>query len=182
MGITTVDRLDDVLKSITSLVQQEILVGVPDSTAGRKDDDQPISNAEIGYIQENGSPANNIPARPHLVPGVEGAQAKFTPQLEKGVQAALDGEMGQVASRLNAAGLIAQTAVRNKIDSGPFVPLSPLTLLARMHRQGGGTVTGKTLGELGAFVGPVDQRAVRSKPLIDTGQYRNSITYVVKKK
>ncbi|MBU9534714.1 hypothetical protein KTE49_30225, partial [Burkholderia multivorans] len=59
-----IDRLDEVLKSISGLMQKEVLVGVPDSTAGRKDEGEPLSNAEIGYILEHGSPANNIPERP----------------------------------------------------------------------------------------------------------------------
>lgn len=159
MGFTTVDRLDDVLKSITSLVQQEILVGVPDSTAGRKDDDQPISNAEIGYIQEMGSPANNIPARPHLVPGVEEAESKFTPQLQKGVEAALDGNAEQVGRRLDSAGLIAQNSVRAKINSNIAPELAESTLEARRRRG-----------------------VTRENTLVDSAQYRNSIIFVRRKK
>lgn len=159
MVTTTIDRLGDVLKSITDLVQQEILVGVPDSTANRKDEKEPISNAEIGYIQETGSPANNIPARPHLVPGVEEAQPKFTPQLQKGVQAALDGDADQVKQRLNSAGLIAQNSVRAKVNSNIAPELSESTLEARRRRG-----------------------VTRENTLVDTAQYRNSLIYVVHKK
>lgn len=179
-----VDRLKEVLQSISGLVQKQVLVGVPDSDPGREsgDMDREISNAAIGYIQENGSPANNIPARPHLVPGVADATDKVAPQLQKAVEAALDGDIDGAQRRLSSAGLIAQNSVRAKITNGPFAPLSMLTLLARKHRKDGGTVTGKTLGQLDSFVGPVDLTGVRSSPLIDTAQYRNSITYVVRKK
>ncbi|CAN0620535.1 conserved protein of unknown function [Burkholderia multivorans] len=154
-----IDRLDEVLKSIAGLVQKEVLVGVPDSTAGRKDDGEPISNAEIGYIQEHGSPANNIPARPHLVPGVQDAQPKFTPQLQKGVEAALDGDLEQVDRRLGSAGLIAQNSVRAKVNSNIAPELADSTLEARRRRG-----------------------VTRENTLVDSAQYRNSITYVIRKK
>ncbi|RQZ78840.1 hypothetical protein DF056_20830 [Burkholderia cepacia] len=159
MGSMKIDRLDEVLKSIAGLVKQEVLVGVPDSTAGRKDDGEPLSNAEIGYIQETGSPANNIPARPHLVPGVQDARPKFEPQLQKGVEAALDGDLEQVQRRLNMAGIAAQNSVRAKVNSNIAPQLAESTLEARRRRG-----------------------VTRENTLIDTGQYRNSITYVIRKK
>ncbi|MCW3641780.1 hypothetical protein K6Y74_00915 [Burkholderia cenocepacia] len=159
MGSMKVDRLDEVLKSIAGLVRQEVLVGVPDSTAGRKDDGEPLSNAEIGYIQETGSPANNIPARPHLVPGVQDARPKFEPQLQKGVEAALDGDLEQVQRRLNMAGIAAQNSVRAKVNSNIAPELAESTLEARRRRG-----------------------VTRENTLVDTSQYRNSITYVIRKK
>ncbi|MBN3822348.1 hypothetical protein G3O00_01790 [Burkholderia sp. Ac-20384] len=159
MSSIKIDRLDQVLKSISGLVQREVLVGVPDSTAGRKDQGQPLSNAEIGYIMESGSPANNIPARPHLVPGVQDARPKFEPQLQKGVEAALDGDLEQVNRRLNMAGLAAQNSVRTKVNSNVAPELAESTLEARRRRG-----------------------ITRENTLVDTGQYRNSITYVVRKK
>ncbi|KVE41701.1 hypothetical protein [Burkholderia sp. BDU5] len=158
MGMTF-DRLDEILRSIAGLVQKEVLVGVPDSTAGRKDQGEPLSNAEIGYILENGSPANNLPARPHLVPGVQDARPKFEPQLQKGVEAALDGDLEKVERSLNRAGLVAQNSVRAKINSNIQPKLSDSTLAARRRRG-----------------------VMRENTLVDTAQYRNSITYVVRKK
>ncbi|KVP89989.1 hypothetical protein WJ97_23680 [Burkholderia ubonensis] len=158
MGMTF-DRLDEILKSIAGLVQKEVLVGVPDSTAGRKDQGEPLSNAEIGYILENGSPANNIPARPHLVPGVQDARPKFEPQLQKGVEAALDGDLEKVDRSLNRAGLVAQNSVRAKVNSNIQPKLADSTLAARRRRG-----------------------VIRENTLVDTAQYRNSITYVVRKK
>lgn len=158
MGMTF-DRLDEILKSISGLVQKEVLVGVPDSTAGRKDQGEPLSNAEIGYILENGSPANNIPARPHLVPGVQDARPKFEPQLQKGVEAALDGDLEKVERSMNRAGLVAQNSVRAKVNSNIQPKLADSTLDARRRRG-----------------------VMRENTLVDTAQYRNSITYVVRKK
>ncbi|HGL4259612.1 hypothetical protein [Burkholderia dolosa] len=154
-----IDRLDEVLKSISGLVQKEVLVGVPDSTAGRKDEGEPLSNAEIGYILENGSPANNIPARPHLVPGVQDARPKFEPHLQKGVEAALDGDLEKVDRSLNRAGLVAVNSVRAKINSNIPPKLADSTLAVRRRRG-----------------------VTRENTLVDTGQYRNATTYVVRRK
>ncbi|KVC71445.1 hypothetical protein WI73_11545 [Burkholderia ubonensis] len=158
MGMTF-DRLDEILKSISGLVQKEVLVGVPDSTAGRKDQGEPLSNAEIGYILENGSPANNIPARPHLVPGVQDARLKFEPHLQKGVEAALDGDLEKVDRSLNRAGLVGQNSVRAKINSNIQPKLADSTLAARRRRG-----------------------VTRENTLVFSGQYRNSVIYVVRKK
>ncbi len=163
-GVTmTKDAFDDVLKQIRALTKQEVLIGVPDENAGRQPEqgekEEPISNAEIGYVMEFGLPEKNIPARPHLVPGVADAQEKLGDVLEAGAMKALAGDKQAVDTALNKAGLVGQNSVRNKITEGPFIPLSPKTLADRKRR-------GRT-GE---------------KPLIDTGQYRNAVTYVVRPK
>ncbi|UGB46995.1 hypothetical protein LQ772_06805 [Frateuria edaphi] len=156
----TADHLQDVVKAIHRLTGQEILVGVPQANTLRRNDDQTsITNAEIGYLQETGSPAMNIPARPFLVPGVEAVQKQVTQQLEKGAHAALDGTQEQVDKAFHAAGLVAQNGVRHQINDGDFQPLAEATLAARRRRGRTGT-----------------------KPLIDTGQLRNSITYVIRNK
>ncbi|WP_454734242.1 hypothetical protein [Cupriavidus pauculus] len=158
MGFIKTDRLKEVLRSISGLVDKQVLVGIPDSAPERKDD-EPLSNAAIGYIQETGSPANNLPARPFLVPGVASAEEKTVPQLEKAVEAALDGDLPRAEKRMASAGLAAQNSVRAKINSGIAPQLKASTLAARRRRGRTGTV-----------------------PLIDTGQLRNSITYVIRSK
>lgn len=153
----TKDRVPDILRAIKDLTSKEVLVGIPDTDAGR--DEGAISNAEIGYLMETGSPAQNIPERPHLVPGVESAREKIEKRLKAGAQAALSGKASDVDATLTAVGITAENAVKAKITDGPFTPLSPKTLAKRRAR-------GRT-GE---------------KPLIDTGQYRRAITHVVRKK
>lgn len=159
----TKDVFDDVLKQIRALTKQEVLIGVPDENAGREPEEgearEPISNAEIGYVMEFGLPEKNIPARAHLVPGVRDATDELGDIMQNGAMKALAGDKQAVDITLNKAGLIGQNAVRKKVTEGPFIPLAPKTLADRKRR-------GRT-GE---------------KPLIDTGQYRNSLTYVVRPK
>ena len=157
----TKDNVASVLKAINQLAQKDVLVGIPDSAPDRNDQspEQPLSNAVIGYIQENGSPVNGIPARPFLVPGVKDAQEQIAARLGKGAAAALRGDVTQTEAALQASGLIGQNAARAKINTGPFEALASSTLAARRRRGRTGT-----------------------KPLIDTGQLRNSITYVIRNK
>ena len=164
---TTKDRLPDVLAAIKALTKSEVLIGVPHENAPRSDAEdaarkasgEPITNAEIGYINEFGSPEVNIPARPHLIPGVESVKDKVASILGNGARKALSGDPGAAQTALTKAGLAGETAVKDRINEGPHVPLAPATLAARRRR-------GRT-GE---------------KPLVDTGQYRNSITHVVRPK
>lgn len=149
----TKDRVPALLKAVRDLVKQEVLVGIPAENAGR-DDEAPINNAELGYLHEYGAPAANIPPRPFLVPGVQGAEGKFTPHLKAAAQAAISGESGKVSQGLARAGIVASTSVKRKIDQGPFAPLKPETI----RRKGS------------------------DKPLLDTGQMRNAVTSVVRKK
>lgn len=156
----TRDRVPEVQKMIQGLGASRVLVGIPADDAARKPEEgeekAPINNATIGYIMEYGSAAANIPERPHLIPGVVDARGRIVEIFRAGLQNVAAGHEPDIDRTLHKVGLVAQASVRNKIDTGPFVPLAPATLAARRRR-------GRT-GE---------------KPLIDTGQYRNSINYVI---
>ena len=147
------DALPDLLRRLAAVAQRDVLVGVP---AGEARDDGP-SNAEIGYQNEFGSPANNIPARPHLLPGVAAVQDKAAAKLTQAANAAASGRVSDAERHLHAAGLLAQNSVRRTLTTTAYRPLSERTLAERRARGRTGT-----------------------KPLIDTGQYRRSITYVVR--
>lgn len=153
----TKDHVADVIRAISQLAKKDVLVGIPDSAPGRNDG--PISNAAIGYIQETGSPAANIPARPFLIPGVKDAQKEIAARFGIGAKQALSGNAAGAENALHAAGLIGQNAARAKINTGPFDPLKASTLAARRRRGRTGT-----------------------RPLVDTGQLRNSLTYVIRDK
>ena len=75
------------------------------------------------------------------------------------MNAALDGDVQQVGRRLNRAGIVAASAVKAKINSNIQPALSERTLADRRQRG-----------------------VTRENTLVDTGQYRNSITYVVRDK
>ena len=162
-GVTiTKDITQQVLKALTSLTDKQVLVGIPDTEAEREpdpDDPKPISNAVIGYLMEFGSPANNIPERPHLIPGIESIEPQIAKRYRDGARAVLDGKATSLDPTHVAVGLEAVSAVQRKIDVGPFTPLADATLAERRRR-------GRT-GE---------------KPLIDTGAYRRAQNFVIRPK
>ena len=157
MNFVTRDRTAEVLRAMRDLTDRIVLVGIPSSRAGRKD--VPMNNAAIGYVQEHGSPAQNIPARPFLVPGVQDARAAALARLEAAARRAMAGDAAGMDQQMHAAGLIAQNAVRAKISSNIPPPLSSRTLAARAARG-----------------------VTRTNTLIDTGQLRAAITYVLRRR
>ena len=107
------DALPDLLRRLAAVAQRDVLVGVP---AGEARDDGP-TNAEIGYQNEFGSPANNIPARPHLLPGVAAVQDKVVAKLTRAADAAASGRVSDAERHLHAAGLLAQNSVRRTLTT-----------------------------------------------------------------
>lgn len=190
------DKLAAVVRGLASLVKENVLVGVPDSTTERGDDDEagPMNNATLGYIHEHGSPAANIPARPHLIPGIENAKDKIADRFKKAGQFAMDGKKDKVRQQLVGAGQNASDSVRNMIDDADFEPLKPSTVASRYR---GRTADGKkparerkaekeyreliASGAQAAGMSLNDiQSAAGIKPLVNTGAYRKSITYVIR--
>lgn len=150
------------MKALKSLPHKNVLVGIPSDKSNRKaevGEKADITNAELGYIHEYGAPEKNIPARPFLIPGVEEVKPQVIKYFKEAGKAAVEGNITQIEKYFHMAGLAAQNTVRAKINNGDFEPLSEVTL--RLRRSRGRTGT---------------------RPLIDTGQLRNSITYVIRNK
>jgi len=159
---SVVDNSEKFFKATRELEQNQVLVGIPAEKAARDSEEaggSAINNAALGYIHNYGMPTQNIPARPFLEPGIKDADKPITDHLGKAGEAALSGNPGGVLKNLTAAGIVAASSVKAKINTGPFVPLKPATLAARRRK-----------GRMG------------EKPLIDTGALRNSISFVVRKK
>ena len=56
----------DALKAYNSIKDYKIEIGVISSNSNRKKQTIDITNAELMYIHEHGSPLRNLPARPVL--------------------------------------------------------------------------------------------------------------------
>lgn len=152
-----VDKANDVLAAFKAIGRKDVLIGIPEEKSERED--IPFGNAGIGYINEFGSPAQNIPARPHLQPGVRSVQDETTQKLKQAAQAVLAGNQAAADRALEQAGIIASNAVKRYITITGFTPLADSTISARLRRGRSG-----------------------DKPLIDTGQYRRTITSIVRDK
>lgn len=154
-GLTvTKDRVQVVMQGIATVTQRDVLVGIPSEKGSRNDE---MTNPVLGYIHETGAPEANIPPRPWLLPAIRESVDKFVPHLKTAAQAAIDGQPERVEKALHAAGMVGSSAAQRRITQGPFVPLKASTLRARRRRGRTGT-----------------------RPLIDTGQLRRSITYAVR--
>ncbi|WP_191923773.1 hypothetical protein [Pantoea agglomerans] len=151
------DSAQSILDALKTLANKDVLVGIPESKDERDDGD--IGNAAIGYINENGSPAQNIPPRPHLKPGVRSVEQDFMPHLKSAARKALEGDAEGAVTSLDRAGTVAANGVKRYITITGFTPLADATIANRLRR-----------GRTG------------NKPLIDTGEYRRSITHVVRDK
>ncbi|QIE88047.1 hypothetical protein G5B91_17925 [Pseudomonas nitroreducens] len=181
----TKDTVWQVLASIQRLVRQEVLVGIPADKAEREDGD-PINNAQLGYIHEYGSPAQNIPARPFLEPGVALGSEQITARMKNAAKAAIDGNSEKVDDELNQAGQIGAAGARYQINHGEFEPLNPSTVRRRKKVRGTKSTRAaeKKYLELIASGSTPEQAQEEAgvRPLINTGQLRNSLTYVIRKK
>lgn len=184
--ITRADNAQGILDALKSISKKEVLVGIPEEDSERED--VPFGNAGIGYVNEYGSPAQNIPPRPHLIPGVKSVEEQTVPQLKAAVQAALDGNAAGAERALNRAGTLAANGVRRYMTITGFTPLADSTVEARARRGRKGAkaelARRSADGKLNA-INPDSGQLISNenvRPLIDTGQYRRAITHVVRDK
>jgi hypothetical protein len=154
---TIVDNVAKAIAGIEKLATTRVMVGVP-AEKGSRNDGEPINNAALLYIHENGAPEAGIVARKTLLPGVKSVKDELATIFEKTGHAALDGRPEAVDRGFNAAGLKAQSAVRAKFGSSELAPLKPATIEARKRQGRTGT-----------------------RPLINRSELRNAINYVIRK-
>ena len=186
----TKSKLGDIFQRLKGLEKQQCFIGVPADEDRRSDDkgqtarkEEGINNALLAYIQENGSPAQHIPARHFLIPGVAEVQAQAVEILKKSAADVLDnGDHGQNEIALNKVGLMGQNAVRKYItDHIGMAPLAPKTIRARAykHKTRKGAAEAVRLLNNDVSVEDITESGL-ANPLIDTGALRRSISYVVK--
>ena len=146
-------QLQAVQKSIKELKKIDVLVGIPQEEAGREQND--ITNAELLYIHTNGSPANNIPPRPVVEPAIQDSKEEIGTLLKEAILKALEGDTGGAMAGMESAGTQGENAVKGWFTN---------------PKNGWAENAESTKKKKGS-----------SKPLIDTGQLRKSITHAVKK-
>lgn len=134
-----------------------VLVGVPQDENPREESGE-IGNAALLALNNFGSPANNIPARPVMEIGIRNTQNEIADQFRDAAVRALSGSPAAISAAYTRAGIIASNGVKKAInDQIGIEPPADATLTAREARGFKGT-----------------------KSLIVTAQMRNAITFVVK--
>ncbi len=158
-GTASVSKRHSNLKSLTerlkALTNKEVYVGIPAEKSSRYGEGG-INNAELLYIHTHGSPVRNIPPRPVLQPAIEANRQAIGKQLAAAAQGALRGNATEAERGLESAGMVAQNFARGWFENpeNGWAPNSPRTI----SRKGS------------------------DRPLIDTGEMRKAITYVVRDK
>ena len=183
----TIDRVAELIKTVTELTTSDVLVGIPKQNNNRRD--SPVGNAMLARVHEYGSPAHNIPARPFLFPGVKKIRKEAIALMNEGAKEALKMERRvNVDAILTKVGILARNSVVRAITdpAPPFTPLKPATIRARLRRTAAGRrklkqlrARGQTLTDWAAETD--DEGTLNIRPLLDTLQMRTAITYVVRK-
>ena len=186
MSLKTAKEFDDLAADLELLSSLVVLVGVPEETSDRG---EVITNAVLAYIHDNGAPESNIPARPFMTPGIDRAKQRTQHYLEQTAKDVLrsmsNDRIDLVYKGLTKVGLLNQAAIRLTITEGIPPPLADSTLRARLRRFNGRSGEREELDRRKAarkinplYAGGTDL----AKPLIDTGELRNSINFVIRKK
>lgn len=177
----TQDHVAQAIGGLHALLGKEVLIGIPESGGGRKD--SPINNAEVGYIQEFGSPSRNIPPRPFLIPGVSKATPKALDRLKVATQRALEGDKVGAERAMYQAGALAMISAKAEISSNIPPPLKPGTIRSRKYSRGTKSrrpEEDRYLGLIGEGMAPGQAQSTAGiTALINTGSLRDSITYLL---
>lgn len=157
----TFDKTKKIVDAMRLIANTRVMAGIPAEKGLREPEEresQPLNNAEIMYIHEFGDAASHIPPRPVIYPAMKAIRKDVIWLMGRILKRGMSGDISWVDRGFHALGIMAQNALRKRISDGPFVPLSPRTLAARRAK-----------GRTG------------DKPLIDTGQLRRALTYVIRK-
>lgn len=158
----TKDFTKDFNAVIAQFKQDAVLVGIPETTTNRDDEEagDDINNATILAINHFGSEAAHIPPRPVLTIGIRLAQPALIDQFRALARAVLTSGVDAFETYYNRVGSIAANSVKRVInDQTDIDPPSDATLKSRKYLTKSG------------FKG--------NKALVVSGQMRNAITYVV---
>jgi len=133
----------------------EVLVGIPQEQNASHGG---VTNAELLYIHSNGSPVNNIPARPTIEPGIDDPKARPMLQtlLGDAAKAAITGNIAAAKVAQMKAGMLAVNSAKAVFGSASLAPLKLSTIKRRKKHS--------------------------AAPLVNTGALRNAVTYVIRSK
>lgn len=157
--------LDAILRAMDELERTRVLVGIPAEKDERQD--SPVGNAAIAYWQNFGVPEINLPAREFMV--LDAAMPDITAGMENAGKAAANGNMALAEQTLNAVGMAGRDELIRVISSNLPPPLAASTIRNRRRRSKGSTYRRQAM------------TAADVVSLIDSGQLKASLSYVIRK-
>lgn len=166
-------RAFDELRHRINAGKHAVRVGVPSGAA--EADGTPV--AMIAAVHEFGSPSQGIPERPFLRTAMQENAKKYVALNRRNLLAILRRQM-TVEQALGQLGEMAKGDVQAKLRDGDFKALDPKTIAARRRARSNGynkALQSKMAKKqaAGNAAGPID------RPLIDSGQLRQSITWEI---
>lgn len=181
----TKQNFDDIMTTAQTILNVEILVGVPMDTSDRPanlkvQDENAITNAALAYIHDQGIPEAGIPQREFMRPGIADVLPEIQRKLASAMRAAMRGNAIVAEQAMIQAGLVARSGIINRIDRGVPPPLAEYTLIKRAERGLSSSVAKAAMVELDRRLNGLAPGMEFAKPLIDTGELRKSITYVLR--
>ena len=163
--ITGDDLCGKIDQAVSFMKTHKVRVGIPDGGGSHEG----ISNVELAFILTNGSPVNHNPPRPFLEPGINqpDVKEKIVRHMKASAKAACEGDNGGAMDQLDLAGQAGENGVKDYMTTGNFPGNAPITINGGWMRN---RVSGKPVHVKGKG---------SSKPLIDTGNLRASITHII---
>ncbi len=149
------DSVAEINRVIKSFKRDNVLVGIPAGT--EREEVGSIGNASLLFINNFGSPGQNIPPRPVMQIGIFNAQEAIADEYGSALKAALNKGVSSLPRYYNRIGMLASNSIKNAINAGIGFP--------------GPSDATKASRKAAGFNG--------TKSLIRTGQMRNAITWVV---
>lgn len=148
--------MSKIIDEMRFIKEHEVFVGIQQKDTTREDD--PVTNAELLFIHTNGSPANNIPPRPVIEPAIKKDSKRLSSMMKQAAKYALDGMKSEALRQLELVGTRGRdVSKRWFVNPDNNWPPNSEAVQERKRRKG----------------------ATNPRPLIDTGDLRNSISYFV---
>lgn len=144
-----------------------------------------VTNAGLMYIHTNGSPKRHIPARPVIEPSIEANRKNLEAGLAKVIDAEFAGDKALAETLLRRVGQMGSNGAKRWFTDprNGWKQNSPLTIRRKLGTLGGKKLKGalKILNSVQEHMPLVGTTALDeiNTPLIDTGELRRSITFVV---
>lgn len=174
-------------REIAKLAKAVITVGVHGDERDREDGG--IDNVQLAAVHEFGSPAQGIPARSFLRAAIDEHLSQLR-SVGGELAAQVAGGTLKTASAAAQLGAFTVGLIQARMAQGLSPPLSPATLRRRAQRFKKGRAALATINRLGKSAKLTAKGSARlakaraivgnAKPLIDTGQLRQSIAFKVK--
>ncbi len=182
--------IDKLKKDMHDLMMLDVLVGIPEEKTSRKGTAK-ITNAALMYIHTNGSELRGIPRRPVIEPAIKAHSDEIQKELAKAATLALEGNKSQAKAQLKTTGLIGANAAKDWFTDprNGWPPNSEATIVEKLYKQAKGSGEPAKIARAavryyentGNLQGITGLEGM-TNPLIDTGQLRKAITFVVRDK